>query len=191
MAIDAYMTFLQYSGSYLACESTVSFTNNSSDLLISGFTSGSVFEIDEWSQFSIENALTIGSQTTGTGGGRVEFKEFSFSKRVDKSSPTFFYMSCSGTPFKNVALALRRPSGGETSGLFFLRFDFKMAAVKTIAYSHDDGGPKEEITLEYGGFLLQYCQQAANGSQMPAVMDGWDRTKNIRQKSPFDITYGT
>jgi type VI secretion system secreted protein Hcp len=189
MAIDAYVTFLQFSGSYLPCESTVSFNDSGSDLLKDGFTTGSVFEIDEWSQLNIENSLTIGSQTTGTGGGRVEFKEFSITKRVDKSSATFFRMSCSGTPFKNVAMALRRPSGGDTAGLFFLRFDFKLAAVKTISYSHDDAGPKEELTFEYGGLLLRYCQQNADGTQVSPVTDGWDKTQNIRQQNDFFITY--
>jgi type VI protein secretion system component Hcp len=189
MAIDAYVTFEQYTGGFLACESTVDFSHSSSDQLGAGFTTGNVFEIDEWSQLSIENALTIGSQTTGTGGGRVEFKEFSLTKRVDKTSTTFFRMSCSGTPFKNVALAMRRPSGGDSSGLFFVRFDFKLAAVKTISWSHDDAGPKEELTFEYGGLLVRYCQQNADGSQVAPIADGWDRTKNIRQQNDFAITY--
>lgn len=188
MAIDAYMTFTPYVGEALTCESTVAFTA-SNDLLATGMTAGQVFEIDEWSQLSIEQTLNIGSQSSGTGSGRVDFKEFSITRKIDKASPTFFRMACSGTPFKNVALALRRSSGGSTSGLFFLRFDFKLVAVKTISYSHDETSPKEEVTFEYGGFLLRYCPQNSDGTQGAIQQDGWDRTKNIRQQQDFTISY--
>ena len=187
MAIEAYMTFLPYTGAALECESSVAFQG--SDNLVSDMKGGTVFEIEEWSQLSIEQTLNIGSQSSGTGAGRVDFKEFSITRRIDKSSATFFKMACSGTPFKNVALALRRASGGDTAGLFFLRFDFKLAAVKTISWSHDETAPKEEITFEYGGFHLSYAPQNSDGSQGTTQMDGWDRTKNIRQQNDFFINY--
>jgi len=31
--------------------------------------------------------------------------------------------------------------------------------VKTIAYSHDETSPKEEVTFEYGGLLFRYAMQ--------------------------------
>ncbi len=188
MAVDAYMTFTPYSGAALSCESTVDFSKNKEDLA-QGLTAGNVFEIDEWSQFSIEQTLNIGSQSGGTGAGKVDFKEFSFTRKIDKASPIFFNMACSGTPFKNVALAIRKSGGGDTSGFIFLRFDFKLAAVKTISYSHDETSPKEEVAIEYGGFLLRYCVQNSDGTlslQNPAA---WDRTKNIRQPGDFFIDY--
>jgi type VI secretion system Hcp family effector len=187
MAIEAYMTFTPYSGAPLTCESTVSFSG--SDNLATGMTAGQVFEIEEWSQLSIEQTLNIGSQSSGTGAGRVDFKEFSITRRIDRASPTFFKMACSGTPFKNVTLALRRASGGDTAGLFFLRFDFKLAAVKTISWSHDETAPKEEVTFEYGGFHLQYAPQNSDGSQGTTMQDGWDRTKNVREQNDFTIAY--
>lgn len=184
MAIDAYMTFQQYTGAFLDCESTVDFSKNSTDDLGKDLQAGKVFEIDEWSQFSIEQTLNIGSQSGGTGAGRVDFKEFSFTRKIDKASPIFFNLACSGTPFQNVALALRKSGGGDTSGFVFLRFDFKLAAVKTISYSHDETSPKEEVSIEYGGFAMRYALQKSDGSlktQNPAM---WDRTKISGQVIP-------
>ena len=187
MAIEAYMMFTKYDGSSLPCESSVTF--QSGDNLTTDLKAGHVFEVEEWSQFSIEQTLNIGSQSSGTGAGRVDFKEISITRRIDTSSPLFFRMACSGTPFQNVALAIRRSSGTEASGLVFLRFDFKLAAVKTIAYSHDDTAPKEELTFEYGGFYMRYAPQSSDGSQGTVQQQGWDRTKNIYQPNNFDITY--
>ena len=188
MAIDAYMTFTDYKGNALDCESSVDFSKNS-EVLAKGMTPGKVFEIDEWSQLSIEQTLSIGSQSSGTGAGRVDFKEFSITRKIDKASPTFFRMACSGTPFKNVSLALRKSGGGDTAGLFFLRFDFKLAAVKTIAYSHDEVSPNEDVTCEYGGLLCRYCMQDSGGSMGKAIPAGWDRTKNVRNDDDFTINY--
>ena len=188
MAIDAYMTFVDYSGNPLTCESTTDFSKNSGELA-DDMKTGSVFEIDEWSQLSIEQTLSIGSQSGGTGSGRVDFKEFSITRKIDKASPTFFRMACSGTPFKNVALAFRKSSGGDTSGQFFLRFDFKMAAVKTISYSHDEVTPKEEVTFEYGGLLFRYAMQQSGGKIGTVMPAGWNRTKNLRDDSNFTIDY--
>jgi type VI secretion system Hcp family effector len=188
MAIDAYMTFTPYNGEPLQCESTVNFGAAATGLG-KGLTPGQVFEISEWSQLSIEQQLNIGSQSSGTGAGRVDFKEFSITRYIDKASPIFFAMACSGTPFKNVALALRKSSGGMTSGLFFLRFDFKLAAVKTISYSHDETSPKEEVTFEYGGMLLQYCMQGSGGNMGPAIAAGWDRTQNLAKDVDWTVDY--
>ena len=47
-------------------------------------------------------------------------------------------MACSGTAFKQVTLALRKSSGGMTTGQIFLRFDFKLVGVKTIQWEHDE-----------------------------------------------------
>jgi type VI secretion system secreted protein Hcp len=188
MAIDAYMTFTPYIGPPLTCESTVDFTGTTGELA-SGMTAGQVFEVDEWSQLSIEQTLSIGSQSGGTGSGRVDFKEFSITRKIDKASPIFFNMACSGTPFKNVALALRKSSGGDTAGQFFLRFDFKLAAVKTIAYSHDETSPKEEVTFEYGGLLFRYAMQQSTGVMASPIPAGWDRTKNVKNINDFTINY--
>ena len=188
MAVDGYMTFTTYDGKALPCESTVDFSKNK-EALATGMTAGTVFEIDEWSQLSIEQTLNIGSQSGGTGSGRVDFKEFSITRKIDKASPVFFQAACSGTPFKNVSLALRKSGGGDTAGFFFLRFDFKLAAVKTISYSHDETSPKEEVSFEYGGLLLRYSQQNSDGSVAAPIPAGWDRTKNIRQQNDFFIEY--
>jgi type VI protein secretion system component Hcp len=72
-----------------------------------------------------------------------------------------------------------------TSGQIFLRFDFKLVAVKTISWAHDDESPKETITFEYGGLWVSYNQQDQSGvmSTYTPVQKGWNRLKNILDSS--------
>jgi len=193
MATDSYMVFTPYKGKFQYSESQVTFPSDqqSSPLgqgiadqptmqvssgKISSF--GAVFEVEDYS-FDIEQALNIGSQSGGTGAGRVTFNPFSITRKIDNASPYFFQMCCAGTAFKAVALGLRKSTGGSASGEFFLRFDFKLVAVKTISWSHDEESPKETLTFEYGGMLIRYYPQNPDGSLYNVVAQGgWNRIKN-------------
>ncbi len=93
-------------------------------------------------------------------------------------------MACSGTPFK------RWPGYSQECGRdivwpagqlepFTLVFTFKLVAVKTISWAHDDEAPKETVTFEYGGLNIQYYQQQPDGKPYPPTPGGWNRVKNI------------
>ena len=62
--------------------------------------------------------------------------------------------------------------------MFFLVFQFKLVAVKTVGWAHDDEAPKETVTFEYGGLIVKYGQQQPNGQIMSPVAGGWNRVKN-------------
>jgi len=189
MAIDSYVVFIPYTGSPLLSESQVDMSKNNEELAsdLKNYASASqLFEVEDYS-FDIEQVLNIGSQSTGAGAGKITFNPFSITRKIDRSSPILFDMACSGTAFKQVSLALRKAAGGELSGVIFLRFDFKLAAVKTISWSHDDESPKETTTFEYGGMLIRYCQQNPNGSLATAIPGGWNRVKNVRDHTTNPI----
>ena len=179
MAIDSYMVFVPYKGTPLASESSVDFAKNA-EALADPFknNAGKVFEVEDYS-FDIEQTLNIGSQSTGAGAGKVSFNPFSITRKIDKSSPDFFKNACSGTAFKQVSLGLRKSAGDDTAGKFFLRFDFKLVAVKTISWAHGDESPTETITFEYGGLQVKYTPQLADGSFGDLMHAGWNRVKNI------------
>jgi type VI secretion system secreted protein Hcp len=189
MAIDSYMCFQQYGGTFLAAESQVDLSKNSEPLMTTPTTiaSGNVFEVEDYS-FDIEQTLNIGSQSSGSGAGKITFNPFSITRKIDKASPIFLEMACSGTAFQSVTLALRKSVGAsagaaDVSGQVFLRFDFKLVAVKTISWAHDDESPKETVTFEYGGLQVRYCQQKPSGELMAALIGGWNRVKNIRDQT--------
>ena len=190
MATDSYVAFIPYDGSPLKAESQVDMSKNNEALaqedLKSLAQNQQVFEIEEYN-FNVEQTLNIGSQSSGPGAGKIKFNEFSITRKIDRASPTLFDMACSGTAFKQVILALRKSAGGMTAGQVFLRFDFKLVAVKTISWEHDEESPKETVTFEYGGMLIRYCQQNADGSLQSPIAGGWNGIKNVQDHTPTPI----
>jgi len=201
MAIDSYMAFKLHQNSVYAkaadsssllllAESQVDFSQNTNDPLFKEplkLAQGQVFEVEDYS-FDIEQTLNIGSQSSGAGAGKVTFNPFSITRKIDKASPIFFEMACSGVPFESVLLALRKSSGTGTAGSFFLSFFFKLVAVKTISWAHDDESPKETVTFEYGGLQVRYSQQRPDGTLMNAVPGGWNRVRNIKDQDSGPLT---
>jgi type VI protein secretion system component Hcp len=186
MAIDSYMFFVPYTGSPLSAESQVDMSQNNEELasdLKNYASAGQLFEVDDYS-FDTEQTFNLSSQSTGLGAGKITFNPFSITRKIDKASPIMFQMSCNGTPFKQVGLALRKSAGTGASGVVFLRFDFKLVGVKTISYSHDDESPKETITFVYGAMIIRYCQQKSDGTLNPAIAAGWNQQKNVSDVSP-------
>ena len=199
MAIDAYMVFVPYNAPAPLAESQVELKGSAGTEVLAncdGFSlktyvgGTQVFEVEDYS-FDIEQQLNIGSQSTGAGAGKVTFNPFSITRKIDKTSPLFFQMRA-GTPFQTVYLCIRKAggtaTGDQSSGLIFLRFDFKLVAIKTISYSHDDERPKETLTFEYGGLQIRYTQQNPDGSMMPGyIKSGWNRVKNVSDTLPTPI----
>jgi type VI protein secretion system component Hcp len=202
MATDAYVIFNPYGGTAVNSESQTDWSNNTSgDNLWKGISDygvtpksatvtngtlnyGTIFEIEDYS-FDVEQTLNIGSQGGGSGAGKITFNAFSITGKIDAASPLLFQMCCSGTPFQTVFLALRKSvgiggGGANTAGFVFLRFDFKLVAVKTLSWSHDEESPKETVTFEYGGLQIHYCAQNPNGSLKQAIAGGWNRVKNVQ-----------
>jgi type VI secretion system secreted protein Hcp len=189
MAIDAYMYFLGYKSDddFLKSESQIDpnlIAPSDKNWSKFGFDKArdktGIFEVEDFS-FDVEQTLNIGSQSTGSGAGKIAFNPFSITRKIDQSTPEFFARACSGTPFKQVCLGARKAGGGGGTGLMYLVFMFKLVAVKTIAWSYDDEAPKETVTFEYGGVILNYNQQNANGTLSGTpIVGGWNRVKNVR-----------
>jgi len=194
MAVDGYCYFLNYKrqgGGYLTSESTVDLSENKETFVGQfGFDKAAqakgLFELEDFS-FDIEQTLNIGSQSTGAGAGRVTFNPYSITRKIDQSSPIFYENACSGTPFQQVTLGLRKASGGRTTGQIYLVFNFKLVAVKTISWSYDDESPKETITMEYGALQVWYQKQEADGQLKDTFKGGWSRVKNTYDQDQLPI----
>ena len=182
MPVDSYMLFQKYDDSYMKSESLVDFGKSSDDKIGKPFVEqagkGSVFEVTSFS-FDVEQTINMSSQSSGAGAGKISFNPFKVSRKIDLSTPQMFQMACQGTTFKTVQLGFRKAAGIEASGLFYLRFDFKLVALKTISWSHDDESPTEDLEFEYGGLQIRYGLQNAGGSIKEQNPVGWNKIKNI------------
>jgi len=201
MAFDTYMQFTDPSGNLIGGESQVQVDKSSESNIGQDITQGKVFEISDFN-FDIEQALNIGSQSSGAGAGKVTFNPFTITRNTDRLSPKLFTMCCAGQHFKVVSLYLRRAGGSagganatgtQTSGTTFLRFDFALVAVKTISWSGSDGDEacKEEVAFEYGALQVRYVQQGVDGKPMTTAdanpVGSWNRVYN---NNSFNLSSG-
>ncbi len=184
MAVDAYVYFQDFKGNYVSGESQVDLTNvDPNDTLAKPFVaalgSQGVFEVEDYG-FDTEQTFNLSSQSTGLGAGKITLNAFSITRKVDKASPAMFEYSASGKSFQNVGIGLRKSAGDDTSGIFYMLWQFSLVGVKTITYSHDDESPKEAITFVYGAMTMQYCQQNNDGTPGGVTHSGWNQQTNTK-----------
>ncbi len=185
MAVNAYIWFQGYDGKYLESESQVDLSKDPNKSAVKYPPSGNIFAVDDYS-FDLAQTLNIGSQSSGAGAGKITFNPFSITRKTDQASPVLFQMACSGTAFQTVALVLLK-SASASGGEAFLKFTFKLVAVKTISWANDTDYPKETVTFEYGGLVVEYWPQKADGSMGTRVVDGWNRVKNVADLDPTTV----
>lgn len=161
MAFDAFLKFTPT----VAGESTDA--KHTGDIEIYSFSLGA------------HNPVTIGSGTTGAGGGKVSFSGFSIMKKTDKTSPVLFQQCASGTHYTSALVTLRK-AGGD-SQVEYLKYTFGTVFVDSIQWSGSSGGddtPMESVSMSYGSLQIDYTPQDAAGKPLPAIHGGWDVTKN-------------
>ncbi len=192
MPVDSYMLFLDYQNNYIAAESQVDLGPSKGDTLGAPFlqdkAKSNIFEVDTF-DFDVEQTINMSSQASGAGAGKIQFNPFKITRKIDKASPTFFQMACQGRTFQQVNLGFRKASGVTASGLFFLRFDFVMVAIKTISWSHGDDSPTENLEFEYGGLGVVYSQQNLDGSMMTPIGNAWNKLKNTDLSGDYKTSW--
>jgi type VI secretion system secreted protein Hcp len=132
--------------------------------------------------FGASNPTTIGSASSGAGGGKVHFSSFSFMKKTDSASPLLFQACCSGQHIDTGGLTLRK-AGGDNP-LEYLKWKFKTVFVESIQWSGSSGGddsPTESVSFVYGQKTIDYQPQSAKGAaEGGAIHGGWDVTTNLK-----------
>jgi type VI protein secretion system component Hcp len=186
MAIDAYMWFQDAEGLYLDSESQVDFSKDAQVSALGFPPNNNIFEVEDYS-FDITQVLSIGSQSSGVGAGKVTFDPLIITRKTDRASPIFYQSACSGMSFQFVVLVLCKSAGGAASATVFEKFTFKLVGVKSIAWAYDAEEPKEIVTFEYGGLVIEYWIQQADGSMGAKVLGGWNRVKNISDSNPASV----
>lgn len=108
-----------------------------------------------------------GSMHVGTGGGsgKVNVQDLSFTKYVDKSSPTLMLALCQGKHFDTVNLIVRK-AGGE-SPLEYIKVELKGVIVSSISTGGSGGEDRltENVTLNFAEVKYSYQPQDNKGAK--------------------------
>jgi len=137
-------------------------------------------EIEIYSfSWGASNPTTIGSATSGSGGGKVSISSFNVMKKSDKSSALLFQKCCNGTHFATAKVTLRK-AGGEQ--LEYLVYDFEEVYIDSIQWSGSTGGddsPMESASFTFGKVTATYKPQLADGTLGGDVIYSHDLRTNV------------
>ncbi|MDY0743279.1 type VI secretion system tube protein Hcp [Paucibacter sp. R3-3] len=114
----------------------------------------------------------------GGGSGKVALHDFSFVKKVDKSSAKLFAAMCSGEHYDTATLVCRR-AGKEQQE--FLTVVLSKVIVSSLTHLGAEGAetiPSDSVTLNFGKIEFKYKEQKPDGSLGGEIIGGWDQTTN-------------
>ena len=117
-------------------------------------------EVDSWSWGASRN---IGSQSSGSGAGKVQFHDISITRKIDASSPSLYQAFLSGKVISSVTLYVTPPAGstgaptGDSVRLNFTKIEFKAFGWSGSGSSGDR--PSESITMSYQKVSITYIPQ--------------------------------
>src|SRR5260370_12086254 len=97
-------------------------------------------------------ANNTGTHSHGGGGGsgKVQVPDFSFVKKIDKSSPVLFQKCCTGEHLKEALFVVRKAGGNQLEYLKYKFTDVLISSVRPGGSHHGDEIPSEEISLNFG-----------------------------------------
>lgn len=123
------------------------------------------------------------SGTTHTGGGggagKVSVQDLSFTKYVDKGSPTLQLACCNGKHYKEAKLTVRK--AGEKP-LEYLKITMKEIIISSISTGGSGGEDRltENVTLNFAEFKTEYTPQKPDGSGDAAIEAAWHIAENVK-----------
>ena len=174
MAFDAFLYFQSSNNNYLP-------KGESTDLQF-GKAPYNAFEIKSFN-FSVQNNVTIGSQSKGAGAGRCVLEKFKFQKSIDSGSATLFNACAAGKHIDAAVLVLRKAGGAAPSASqpCYLVFKFLFCYIDTVSWSGSSGDdiPTEDVSFAYGAMQINYRMQDAQGTILPGnYISSWSQVTN-------------
>ena len=131
---------------------------------------------------TIEQATGGSASAQGThSGGRADHNDFSFTKRLDSSTPVLAKYVCTAKPIPKIEFQLCRAMGEKTC---FMKYNFEDSIISKVAPAgRSDGAdliPLEEIELRYGAIRWEYTPTEAKGGGKTgaAIKAGWSTLSN-------------
>jgi len=126
----------------------------------------------------------LGSTHSGTGGGsgKVSVQDLSFVKRIDNTSPNLIAMCCSGQHFKKGQLTVRKAGGPDAVEYLIIKLEDMIISNYSTGGSGEGGEViHENVTLNFGKFMVQYTPQDKVGKALPCVSAGFNIATNKKE----------
>jgi type VI secretion system secreted protein Hcp len=113
----------------------------------------------------------------GSGVGKVQVHDFSFSKYFDKASPKLFEACATGKHTPKVTLTCRKAGGSQQEYLKVVLTEVLVSSIQNSG-SGGDSLPTESVTLNFSKIEIEYKPQDEKGGLGGVVKAGWDLSAN-------------
>jgi type VI secretion system secreted protein Hcp len=164
-AVDAFLVFSDTVGGTPVCKGA------STDVAHPGAIQVASFD------FGIENALNIGSASSGAGAGKAKFTSFTFNHTLDIASSCISTYLAQGKPL-TASLYLRKAAGSGTAP-DFLVVQFKTVVFASQHLTSSTDAPAEAVTFQFGSESFKYYAQTPSGQLGAPNTFTWDVVRNI------------
>jgi type VI secretion system secreted protein Hcp len=115
---------------------------------------------------------------TGSGSGKANVQDMSFSKNLDKTSPVLLQHLLIGTHFKKIVLTLRKVTGAtQLPYLVFTMEDALLSSYSTGAGMGGDDQIIENLSINFGRIKMEYTLQDSKGNAAGKTTASWDIPK--------------
>ena len=116
----------------------------------------------------------------GAGAGKVNVQDLTFTKWVDKATPTLSLACCSGKHFKDATLVVRK--AGEKP-VEYLKIKMDTVFISSISTGGSGGEDRlsENVTLNFSKVSLDYVPQDDKGAPGTPIPMTWDIATNTNQ----------
>jgi type VI secretion system secreted protein Hcp len=113
----------------------------------------------------------------GAGAGKVSVQDLSFTKYLDKSSPSLMLYTCNGKHLKDAVLVVRK--AGEKP-VEYLKITMTEVMVTSVSGGGSGGEDRltENVSLNFATVKVEYAEQNATGGTASTPSMGWNILKN-------------
>lgn len=114
----------------------------------------------------------------GSGVGKVDMQDFSFSKYLDKSSPKLMLFCANGKHIPTVEFLARKAGGEQEKYMTVKMSDVIVSSFQTSNSSGSGSLPVESISINFSKIEMEYFQQDSKGKTASAGKVNWDVKTN-------------
>ena len=115
----------------------------------------------------------------GSGAGKVNVQDLSFTKYIDKTTPDLMLAASNGKHFPDALLIVRK-AGDKPVEYLTIKLDQVLVTSVTTGGSGGEDRLTENVTLNFAKVKLIYKAQKADGSKDADITYGWDESGNVK-----------
>lgn len=119
---------------------------------------------------------------SGGGAGKVSVQDLSFTKWVDKATPTLIKHLCTGTHIKECTLTVRKAGGTPVEYIKMKLMDCILTSLSTGGSGGEDR-ITENVTINFAKFQYDFTPQDQAGKALPVITATWNIATNEEKVS--------